>query len=155
MADSILKRLKAPAKSLQELQQAVQKGGDDVVQRSAQWKKEFGERTSVMAGTLRDASLTRIYGVGATTLERAAQWGDAVPVLGGQAAKLRESAQALEGARQDVQRPPIADYDELNVKQVNQALEGLSTYELEKVRSYEAANKDRVTVLRAVDSLLG
>lgn len=51
-------------------------------------------------------------------------------------------------------RPPIADYDDLNVKQVSAALEGLSRVDLLRVRGYETAHKDRVTVTRAVDKAL-
>ncbi|MCB9760878.1 MAG: hypothetical protein H6739_13655 [Alphaproteobacteria bacterium] len=48
-------------------------------------------------------------------------------------------------------RPPIRDYDDLNVKKVGQAVEGLDRVELLRVRRYEVAHKNRVTVLRAVD----
>jgi hypothetical protein len=57
-------------------------------------------------------------------------------------------------ARESVMAPAMADYDTLNVKQVNAALSGLSYMELLKVASYESANKNRKTVLGAVNGLL-
>lgn len=109
---------------------------------------------------LRDASLTRLYEAGATTLSSAADWLDKtplakkVPFAKESAGQLRETAKAAEQAGKAVNLPPIADYDELNVKQVNEALEGLTAYELEKVRAYETAHKNRVTVLREVERRL-
>lgn len=50
---------------------------------------------------------------------------------------------------------PIENYDELNVREVTASLAGLTNDELETVRAYEAANKNRVTVLREIDTLLG
>lgn len=50
--------------------------------------------------------------------------------------------------------PGIDGYDGLNVKQVNDHLDGLDTYGLSKLRFYERANKNRVTVLREVERRL-
>jgi hypothetical protein len=50
---------------------------------------------------------------------------------------------------------PIKGYDELNVKAVESALEALSADELAQVRQYETANKNRKTVLRAIEKVAG
>ncbi len=50
-----------------------------------------------------------------------------------------------------ITRPPIDGYDDLNVKQISRAVEGLDLVSLERVARYEQAHKDRVTVYRAVD----
>lgn len=50
--------------------------------------------------------------------------------------------------------PPLEGYDELNVRKVADLLETLDPEQLKRVREYEAATKNRVTVLRAVDKLL-
>ena len=47
---------------------------------------------------------------------------------------------------------PIEEYDTLNVKKVERALVGLGLKELEQVMLYEKANKNRKTVIRAVQT---
>ena len=49
---------------------------------------------------------------------------------------------------------PIVDYDQLTAAQVVARLPELSSAELRKVRDYEAANSDRVTVIKAVEKAL-
>jgi len=49
---------------------------------------------------------------------------------------------------------PIEDYDSLNVKQISERLEELSDEEVEQLRRYEAANKNRSTLLRRLDERL-
>ncbi|CAN5837875.1 hypothetical protein BH23ACT11_BH23ACT11_20770 [soil metagenome] len=49
---------------------------------------------------------------------------------------------------------PIEGYDDLNVEQTNIKLEGLSESELQRVREYEAQNKNRRTVLDRIDQKL-
>ena len=51
--------------------------------------------------------------------------------------------------------PDIEDYDALNARNASLAVRGLDRLELIKVRRYEAANKDRKTVLKAVNKELG
>jgi hypothetical protein len=49
---------------------------------------------------------------------------------------------------------PIADYDSLTVSQVEERLEGLSEEQLQIVRRYEVAHKNRRGVLQAIDQRL-
>lgn len=145
MAQSILSRF-----NLHISKQRIQ----DVQEDLSEKRQKLEQQSTKVTGRLRDASLTTIYGLGATTLSRAAELSDKVPVVRSGATGLRQKAENLQQAGDAVQRPPIADYDELNVKQVAEALEGLSVYDLEKVKRYEKANKDRVTVMREVDRLV-
>jgi predicted solute-binding protein len=46
---------------------------------------------------------------------------------------------------------PIEDYDDLNVEEVSDRLEGLSVEELRVVREYEERTKNRDTVLEQLD----
>jgi hypothetical protein len=46
---------------------------------------------------------------------------------------------------------PLADYDSLNVREVSERLERLGAEEVERLRHYEAANKNRSTLLRRFD----
>ena len=151
MTPSLLSRLKNSRQRLESLQEDLMEGKDNMREQSARLRHRFEERSSDVAGRMRDASLTTIYEFGATTFTRAAELGDKAPMVKEGAVRLRQTAEALEEAREAVSRPAIADYDNLNVKEVAQALDGLSNYELEKVRRYEAANKDRVTVLRDIE----
>ncbi len=48
---------------------------------------------------------------------------------------------------------PIEGYDQLNVKQVAARLADLDAAQCEMIRSYESANKNRVTVFRTLDRL--
>lgn len=48
----------------------------------------------------------------------------------------------------------IEGYDEMNVKDIVALLPSLSKEKLQEVRAYEAANKNRVTVLREIDTML-
>ena len=48
---------------------------------------------------------------------------------------------------------PITDYDSLSASQVVSRLQGLSSGELEAVRSYEAATRSRKTILNRVQQL--
>ena len=49
---------------------------------------------------------------------------------------------------------PIAGYDELNVKEIGDRLEGLSAAEIRKVREYEKRNKNRETLIEQFDRKL-
>jgi hypothetical protein len=51
--------------------------------------------------------------------------------------------------------PPLADFDSLNVKQAAQRLEELGNTEVEQLRRYEEAHKNRSTLLRRMDERLG
>ena len=46
---------------------------------------------------------------------------------------------------------PIANYDELNVAEVTEKLDGLSVEDLRKVRAYEKGNKNRDTLVEQID----
>jgi hypothetical protein len=50
---------------------------------------------------------------------------------------------------------PIEDYDSLGVKQIRERLEELSDEEVEQLRGYETANKNRSTLLVRFDERLG
>src|ERR671916_423282 len=69
----------------------------------------------------------------------------------------RGATEAVEpaGERTEVQTGegdlPLADYDSLNVREVSENLAELSVEEIEQLRRYEAANKNRSTLLRRFD----
>ena len=49
---------------------------------------------------------------------------------------------------------PIEDYNSMNVREVSERLDELGVEEIERLRSYEAANKNRITLLRRFDARL-
>jgi hypothetical protein len=49
---------------------------------------------------------------------------------------------------------PIEDYNSLNVREVSERLDKLGVEEIERLRSYEAANKNRITILRRFDAMI-
>jgi hypothetical protein len=49
---------------------------------------------------------------------------------------------------------PIAGYDELNVKEIGDRLEGMSAAEIRRVREYEKRNKNRETLIEQFDRKL-
>jgi hypothetical protein len=155
MTQSPLSKLDFSKKRLTELQDALLQKGEEVSDQSTRLRKQFEKRSSLVSGRLRDASLERLYDAGATTLTTAAELLSKVSVGREGAEQLREGAKAAEQAKASVQLPAIDNYDDLNVGQVKEALEGLSAYQLDKVRRYEMAHKNRVTVMRALDDLVG
>ena len=46
---------------------------------------------------------------------------------------------------------PIADYDELNVAEISERLEGLTAAQIREVRDYEKRNKNRDTLIEQID----
>ena len=50
---------------------------------------------------------------------------------------------------------PIEDYDSLGVKKISERLAELSDEEIEQLRRYETANKNRSTLLVRFDERLG
>jgi hypothetical protein len=49
---------------------------------------------------------------------------------------------------------PIAGYDELNVGEISDKLDGLTAAQLREVREYEKRNKDRETLIEQIDRRL-
>jgi hypothetical protein len=71
----------------------------------------------------------------------------------------RETDRSTGGERVESQEAsgglPIEDYDSLGVKKIRERLEELSDEEVEQLRRYETANKNRSTLLARFDERLG
>jgi uncharacterized phage infection (PIP) family protein YhgE len=155
MTQSRLSKLDLSKKRLTQLQDQLQdvvlQKTEEVSTQSTRLRKQFEDRSSIVSGRLRDASLERIYDAGATTLSTAAELLAKVSTGEQGAEQLRQGAKAAQQAKASVHLPAIDNYDDLNVDQVKDALNGLSAYQLDKVRRHETAHKNRVTVLRELD----
>ena len=143
-----------------ELVDGINTRKDEIVGKGKRIKGDLERKKDLTVGKLKDGGLERLYGVSEQALRKVAGVVETasrlsrVDALGKPAQKLKARAEELEGARTSLARPAIAEYDTLNVKQVNAGLAELNAWELEKVRAYEAANKGRKTVLREIDRLL-
>src|SRR3712207_5696609 len=60
---------------------------------------------------------------------------------------LSYAQEGLQTAQRSTAEVPIEGYDEMNVSEVAQQLDNLSTDELQRVRDYERRNKNRQTLL--------
>jgi|GEM_PF-3444187 len=154
MLESYRSKLNISKQRLSELQDTLAAKGEQAGALGAQVRKELERRSVLAAGRVRDRSLDRIYEAGASGLTSAADLLDRVAGDRPEAEQLRQRAAASAQARAALQHPPIENYDALTVAEVGEALEGLSVYELDKVRRYEVAHKGRVTLLRDIDARL-
>lgn len=127
---------------------------EEVTARLDALKRGAIRRVDVTRGTIRDTSLGLAYSTSASVLDGAATITRALPLGKPLAGLLEKQAGLLTERETALAAPPIANYDDLNVKQVGEALDGLGSWDLLKVRQYEEAHKSRKTVLGAVDRLL-
>jgi hypothetical protein len=65
----------------------------------------------------------------------------------------RQSLRLVENQVEDATFP-IAGYDEMNVKEIGERLEGLTAAEIRTVREYEKRNKNRETLIEQFDRKL-
>ncbi len=152
-----------------DLQQRAKKQGEVLAERAKQQRAELTDRaeslrtrltrqSQLALGQLRDGSLTLAYQTAATTLRAAGDVLGKTPVqpkpVAQSATRLKECAEHWSGRAAHIARPPVDDYDDLNVKEVRAAMDDLDFYQLEKLAAYEAAHKNRVTVLRDVERRL-
>lgn len=98
----------------------------------------------------REAGETQLWQMHLTTLERAQQLLDRtpeVPVLERVGSGARGLLESLE---RTTTQPPMADYDDLNVRKVMGALRDLDRLGLLRLHHYEAHHRGRKTILDAV-----
>ena len=99
--------------------------------------------------TRRQEGRVRLWSLSADALERAQEALSQAPE---QLAPVTERLdKALADGIEQVTRPSIEGYDDLNVRKISDAVRELNLIELERVARYERANKDRVTVARAIE----
>lgn len=61
------------------------------------------------------------------------------------------AAKAVSKTRVPELKAPFANYDEMTAKEIVAKIDGMANEELRQVKLYEAANQNRVTVMREVD----
>ena len=77
--------------------------------------------------------------------------GTATGAVGTATGAASDAAGAAAGATVEAVVFPIEGYDEMNVEEISERLEGLSVEELQLVRDYEETNKKRETLLEQMD----
>ncbi len=136
-------KLKDVPEKFEDVPEKLQSTGQEVSRKLMEALEELRDEGEERAWELEKRAL-RAAG---DLIERASE----VPVASSVAPK-------VEGAVRDrlerLTRPPIQDYDELNVKKVRAALGELDRMDLLKVTRYEEANKNRKTVLRDIQAEL-
>lgn len=116
-------------------------------------RRELTHKARTQLNTAAGDSQERLWTLGTGTLERvdaALDRADEVPVIG----RISRGAHKLVSNRLDaLTRPAIDDYDGLNARDAIQAIRTLETrVALASVRRHELQNKNRKTVLAAIES---
>ena len=160
---SFEQRLQTLQSIQQRVRQNVEEAQSTFFKRAHDVRRDLERRQQITLGRALDDQRVKLYTLQSKALERVntlVERASAVAPVGQQAlqASQRALAERLEQTQdqlESVERPSIEDYDSLNVKQIKAKIEGIEDYyELSKIKRYEAANKDRVTVLRSVDQKL-
>lgn len=138
-------------------QQQLKLGQQRVTQHLGKVQRDLTRQRQLLVGKLHDDSLDALYTRAHSALSSASQVlelaPDVAPVTA--SAGRLDAAQLRIASRQSrLHAPPIAGYDDLNVKQVNDALGALGAHDLLKVERYERDHKNRVTVLREIERLM-
>jgi hypothetical protein len=137
--------LEAYGRMLERLAEAQEQAG----QRGGDWLAAFGQAQATFTRELaqRLPEAARSAGERAReTAEAAARQAQRVP---GAATAEGEA----KGAVASEEQLPIANYDDLNVKDLDKRLTRLSKVDLGKVDAYERKHKNRATVLKRIASL--
>lgn len=117
-------------------------------------RRSVTHRAEELGGRIKDEGLGTALRAGAQALGGLARVGQRIPTASKLAQTFAARAEALDEVREALQKPSIANYDDLNVKQVQDAIESLNRWQLVKTRAYETASKNRKTVLAAIDQRL-
>ncbi len=127
---------------------------DEMRQTVTRRAEKLSRDAQTFVGRTKDTAVGTLLKTAAVSLETVAGLGRALPPTRPLADRLTSRASALDRARGALGKPTINGYDDMNVKQVGDALDRLPVWEVAKVRAYEEANKNRKTVLAACDRIL-
>ena len=127
---------------------------DTVTQRVSDARRQATQRADLRLGSLREGALTSALSAGSAALGGIATSARALPFSENVCDALDTKANALAERERALTQPAIEGYDELNVREVGEALSALNAWGLQKVRRYEEAHKNRKTVLGAIERLM-
>lgn len=93
----------------------------------------------------REQAASTLWHTHLTVLKRAGELADDAPEA------VKDTAKSLlSTVERTTTRPPIADYEDKNVREVMAALRELDAFGLLRVQRHESANKNRKTILDAI-----
>lgn len=142
MVNVLTQQLAGPKQTLVETQQKLNSAIESV-------QKEAEIRALKVA----DEAKYRAYGVVESPLKLTRRWA-ALTKLQGPAERIQKTLNEVREKRLAIRKPAIENYDSLNVKQVVAEIDALSLFDLQKTVAYELANKNRKTVLEALERKL-
>jgi hypothetical protein len=153
MEDLVSKRITEKTAALKTQAYALKSQADtliqDLAQRAESLQFQAARDISITGGTLKLGAVTRACDIGTAALEGATRRLEGKEGAETATEKLRDWTRSLSEAKSTVRELSIESYDTLNVREVNAALPGLSSWQVEQVRRFEADHKNRVTVMRA------
>src|SRR5918998_948442 len=144
--------------NLSEQQEAGRANAQELSEQARKQQEAYAEFLDIAfsnyrAGTERAAKSAQ-EGVRTLTETTTGLLGTATGAVGTATGAASDAAgSAVEGAEQAAEAIafPIEGYDEMNVEEVSERLDGLSVEELQLVRDYEETNKKRETLLERMD----
>ncbi|HZZ52552.1 MAG TPA: hypothetical protein VFE65_37110 [Pseudonocardia sp.] len=137
--------VKAYERMLENLAQAQEAAGD----RGAEWIREVTKAQAAFTRQLAEAVPSLLQRIGLQARDAGDSATATVHEIPG-AALAEGVARGAVSREEDL---PIPAYDEKNVQQITERLDGLSQVELGRVAAYEARTKNRKTVLDKIETL--
>ena len=111
---------------------------------------QYREGTQRAAGSAQEGARAGSQAIADVTRLAANTTRDTADIAAGTAGAMAGAAAGASTAGQ----PPFADYDEMNVDEITEQLDGLSEAKLRRVRNYEQGNKNRETLIAQIDRRL-
>ena len=122
-----------------------------VPERLAKRPAVLAKRARYRASLLRGESAERLFTVQSDALEKVETLLGKAPERVPLVSRVADAAEkAVHERREALTAPPVEGYADMNAKDAIAAVRELDRVDLLKVKRYEEATKDRVTVLRAV-----
>ena len=142
MANALSENILNPKQALQDAQETVLATIDTA-------KTRAQERVELV----KESGIDRAFGIVESSLKITRRWATAGNLQTPEK-RIQKALADVRAKRRSYLAPNVDAYDELNVKEVTDALDELTRVELQKARRYEIANKNRKTVLTAIDKRL-
>jgi hypothetical protein len=111
---------------------------------------QYREGTQGAAGSAQEQARAGSQAIADVTRLAANTTRDTADIAAGTAGAMAGAAAGASTAGQ----PPFADYDEMDVEEITEQLDGLSEAQLRRVRNYEQGNKKRETLIAQIDRRL-
>jgi len=152
----------------QELLEKAEKRGEEMEQEFSKWYDRYLDQATDEFGKLRERYGENFEGVKEVITENTKGVKDVVAenakgvtdkVLaavrpGANGEDVQETVIEVAEAAEETVKAPFEDYDSLTAKELIAKFDGMDDKALEMIREYEAATKNRVTVLRELDERL-